>query len=285
MSVTYTAPSIPFEEVADPVRSPQEEDGENGFRATRTLQCNWADRLTLASQLLKAYVVSQSGRVFLIGDKYPYRSRAYVKNIRGIQPVGVSSQGGSAGQISWPHARLTVEYGERDFDPSPSGGSSDSALVVAEETFDQSGEFLTLPNKKLYWDSSQNEPVENAEAPGFLVDMIDWTYSFTEKNSSLPAAFKDDIYKVNSVQITSRSLGITFAAEELLYLGPRVRRQIFSDGDVAMNVDLRYRFRRGTWNKFFRSANATPQQIYDDSGAVFKPYETADFKSRHDVSD
>lgn len=284
-TITYTAPTVDYSELTLPRKSPIETNGTEGFRATRILRCAWSDRHTLAAQLQRAYQVSVTGtisRTFRIGDKYPYRDGVYVRNVISMEGAGKPAAG-SGNTVSYPFADLTVEYGERNFDPDSGGGSgssggSDALVVVAEEEIDAAGEFLTLPNKKLYWDASQEDPIENAEAPGLLVPILSWSYSFSE-DDSIPSSVKDAVGKVNSGSMSSPSLGLSFGAEEVLFHKLRVMRRTFSDGSTQSDVTLQFLIRNHSWNKFFKSATQSAQAIYDDSGSVFKPYETVNLAS------
>lgn len=284
-TIDYTAPTVNYVELTHPNRSPVESDGDDGFRATRILRCAWEDRHSLVAQLRRAYVVTAGTRSFRIGDKYPYRSGAFVSAVTGIEGVGKPSAG-SGNTVSYPQADLTVEYTERNFDPDGGGGGSDGSdgsgstapVVVAEEEIDAAGEFLTLPTKKLAWDILAFDPIENAEAPGLLVPILSWSYSFSE-DDSIPTSVKDAVGMVNSSSMTSPSLGLSFGAEEVLFHKLRVTRRVFADGSVQSDVTLLFLIRNHSWNKFFKSGTQEPQPIYDESGAEFKPYQTANLSA------
>ena len=289
--ITYTAPAIAFEEISLPTKSPQEKWArQGGFSAVRTLKCAWADRLTLARQLLRAYTVVTLGRTFIVGDLYPYRSRCYVTGITGITPVGKATSGSP---ISWPHAYLTVQYEGRSFTPGGASGgpgvssssvsSNQEFFTVADFTLDVAAEFLTLPGKKLYWndvDSTSSgalEPIEDVEAPGRLVRMMDTSVNWRE-SGTLPTALHTLAGYVNSDEVTSTVLGWTFPIETLLYQGISATKEIFSDGSTDVwDVTGRLTYRPDGWNKFYKSGTTAAQPIYDGSGAVFKPYPTTQF--------
>lgn len=286
MAITYTAPAVEHVELTHPRRSPMESDSGEGFQATRILRCAWASRHQLSAQLQRAYEVTSGSRTFRIGDKYPYRDGVFVRRVTNIEGVGKPSSG-SGNTVSYPQADLIVEYAERQFDPDNDGGGSGSGssgsgstppIIVAEEEVDGAGEFLTLPNKKLYWDSSQEDPIENPEAPGLMVSLLSWSYSFSE-DDSVPVSVLNALNKVNSGATSSPSLGLSFGAEEVLFHKLRVRRQSFADGTSQSDVTLVFLIRPGGWNKFYRSANQSPQVIYDDSGTEFKPYVTVNLEA------
>lgn len=283
MSVTYTAPTIDYEDVTFGLANgPVESFSQNGFTATRFLKCAWADRLTLADQLQTAYQVAQSGRVYRIGDLYPHKSGVYVRSVSSIRPAGKSSTGANAKTAAWSDAMLTVEYEERQFNPNASADSSDSssdpAFVIATETFETSAEFLTLPNQTLYWDNAQAEPLKDLEVPTRIIGMGDWAYEF-DAESELDQDLADNTGYCNSGALTAPTLGLNFAAETLLYRGLRVRREIVLGSNTVRRVSLRFTYRPSGWNKFFRSGEQTAQVVYDSSGTEFKPVPTANFVS------
>lgn len=284
---TYTPPTIPFEELSSPQGSPTESGDLESFKATRVLRCAWSDRLTLFDQLLTAYKVTSGLRTFVVGDKYPHRDRVYVRRISSITGVGPIATD-STGVKRWEYADLRVEYESRSFDPSGGGGISDSsdspaeAFQVAEETIQPSAEFLTLPTGAIYLDASQNDLVAESNAPGVLIAMFDYTYSYTENlgnNGTLSSDLIDKLFTCNSATISSTTLGLTFAAETLLFLGASVQLQTLSNGDRIADVSLPFRFRRTGWNRFFVKDSATPVVVYDSSGSVIEPYEPVNFAS------
>lgn len=284
---TYTPPTISFEELSSPQGSPTESGDLESFKATRVLRCAWSDRLTLFDQLLTAYNVVSGTRTFVIGDKYPHRSRVYARRISSITGVGPIATD-STGVKRWEYADLRVEYESRSFDPEGGGGISDSsdspaeAFQVAEETIQPSAEFLTFPTGSIYLDSSQKDPVAEANAPGVFIPMFDYTYSYTENlgsSGTLSSDLVNKLFTCNSASISSTTLGLTFDAETLIFLGPSVRLQTLSNGDRIADVSLQFRFRRTGCNKFFVKDSATPVDIYDSSGSIIKPYEPVNFVS------
>jgi len=276
MGSVYTAPTIDFEETTDP-KSPIESnsDGEQ-FVATRTLECAWSDRLTLMEELLTAYDVTISGRVFVFGDKYPHRNRVFCKGIERIE--GFGSPGGSGSNASWSKARITARYEEAEFDPDGNFSSGGNDLQVFEEDFDFQTEQIVVPSSlKLFW--PDGDVVEDVDAPLRQFSVMRWSLSFTEK-TTLPASFRSSINKVNSDTVTSQTNGFTFDPETLLYIGPRIRRTIFASGDVVNNVTLNFAHKPdGGWNKFFQPGEQDAQEIYIDKNANtrFKPFKTTGF--------
>lgn len=283
MSVIYTAPTIDFEELTAPTTSPSESnDRSSGFKATRTLRCAWADRLTLMDQLLRAYAITGSTGNFFRGDFYPHRDKVYVTNISGIKAHGRSGPGSSNKIASWTMADLTVQYEQLSFDPD-GGDSSDSSdpsqFNVWEESVNYSAEFITLPDVTLYWDNAQNAKVENVEAPALTIPNMEWTLSGTLA-TPLPGGIVSMVGRVNDAQIKTTSLGLTFAAETLLYTGAQIQREV---GDGAVDLSLAFIYKPTGWNRFFKSGEQDPQQLFTRTGAAYDPFQTADFVGQLDI--
>jgi hypothetical protein len=96
----------------------------------------------------------------------------------------------------------------------------------------------------------------------------------------VPAAVLTLIGKVNSTDVASPSLGLTFAAETLLYNPPRLRRQVSSSGAVSVTLAYAFLYKPQTHNKFWRAATQAWEPIFKTgvSGAV-KVYELGDFSA------
>ena len=295
MGHTYTAPTIEYQELAGPNESPVEWFDERGqFNARRFIICDWADRLTLAEQLLTANLVSTSATgTFYVGDGYPWFPGVYVKAVPDIRPFrGKAIQ--QSGFTHWTaYAILEVLYGAHPFNPTggnSSGEGSASDFQLYEEEISTAAEFLTLPNDQIQWNT--NEPVDNMSAPGRLLPMMEWVISFRRAEQAdsssndpsdldgIPNAMMDLIGHVNESTVVSKTLGKTFPAETLLYMGPSARRQVFASDSVRIwDITLRFTYKvLGTWNLFFRSGEAEPQPIKlkaDDS--TYKPYPLGPF--------
>lgn len=271
MAVTYTAPNVSYSECELPTRSPSEgHDGER-FRATRVLECAWDNRLTLMEQLLGAYSIDSSGRVFRVGDVYPHRSGVYVESIPRIEGYGQRAADGS-GNSRWKKARLTVNYAQRSFNPdADSSGGSVSDLALFDETIDGSIQVIAVPaDKKLFW--ADGTPIRDADVPLRQESVMRWSVNWTEE---IPVASNllSLAGQTNTSSITSVSLGLTFAAETLYYQFPTIQRTVFESGTNLANVSVEFLYKPSGWNKFFQPGVQASAAIYTDAGASsqFKP--------------
>lgn len=275
MPVIPAVITIAYEELNAPEESPAEAFSQEGFRATRFLKCAWADRITLAQELMGTVTSIETdgpGILWVLPHEYDHFDGAYVQGVS-MRGFGGISGDSTAHTAAYNAAILTVEYS------NASGGiviDNDSDEVI-EEGIEAGGQFLTLSEQKLYWDSGSTERLNPTEAPQYFQGLTDWTYS-RKRVRVIPASFITLYGKVNDAQVTSRSTGITYDAETLLYSTFNIRRLITTTGAQAWDLNMRFTHNRQGWNKFRKRANATPQPIYA-GGSVHKPYETGDFTS------
>ncbi len=282
-AITYSNPTakVNFSEMTAPRKSPIEAQTEQGFRATRYLKCAWRDRLTLMDALTGAYRIeltnSSLNRRFVRGDKYPWREGVFFKRVSNIEPFGEPSAADAGNHIAdWDgpgaFAVLTCEYEEQDFNDDTQ--QTDTEVKYAEEEISVAAEYLTLPSEKLKWVGSNTEIGDATVAR--VVRMLEWNISFTEMDT-IPQGLADHSGKVNSVSVTSRTLGVTFGPEQLLYNGIKAKRELFIDGARAWAVTLGFLLKPFSWNKAFRAGKQAPQAMKSDTEDPYKPYPIVSF--------
>lgn len=262
--------SIPFEEFE---KSPEEGYGERGFEATRTLRCAWADRLTLAQELQGIFF--RSGAYTLdLPHLYPHLDVARcvgVPNIVGHDDDRPMPDGADTSVATYTFALLTVKYGVL----FPNGGLGVDGRELTDETIEPFSEFLTLPPDDLTWGSG-GDPLTADEAPGQLFRGFNWVFTRTNV-LSIPSEYASLIGCVNNASITSTALGFTFPAETLLYTPPTLSRKMNPDGVTSKwTLTLRMSFKPQEWNKFFRAATGTYEEIFAGTTRI-RPYTPADF--------
>lgn len=268
--------------------SPKERESDNGsFTATRRLLCAWADRGTLARQLLGG-AISASGsnvadNVIQLPQIYPHKDsnsvRARFVDTEPFFPEEITA--GSSTQLSsYTDAVLTVEY-------APNGdqgelSDDDSVDVLAEEDVASWTEYIQGPQIQLAW--AANKLATDSAPLTKMVKGLDWIYT-RKRMASVGQAFWDLLGHVNDSAIKSQSLGITFPPETLLYDGIGLGRTIRSDGVSQWETKLTFKSRGGgdgaTWNHFWDFAANAWKPLYlalvDSNGGVttgdrVKPY-------------
>lgn len=271
--------TVPFQTtvVYEEIHGSRREDlSDQGIRGSRTLKCAWADRITLARDLRGYTEPSGTDQIIHLPQVLPGWSNVPVSAVS-ISGFGASSSdGGNTTIASYAHALLDVTY-----QPNGSEDNQGGDNPFASESIEGAAEFLKLSSEKLYWDNAQTEPVLDAEAPGRLIRMLDWTIQI-EEMASLPSDLFSLVGYVNQNSAISPRFGYQFEAETLLLQPPRIRRKITTDGTGTWAVDIKLTFRPGGWNKFFRSGQTTsgvwnPVPMYDSSGNELKTYPTGDF--------
>jgi hypothetical protein len=266
--------------------SPQETFDAAGFHATRKLKCEWYDRFQLAAELKGTVAYGSENITVTQPQLYPAYSSARVVSVS-IEPFGkVGAHEDDEDELvdtqwaSYPFAMLNVEYASPvavDFGGGANNNDPDGAIV--EESLEPFAEFINLPGRNLFW--FNGDKVTDTEAPGHLQRGCQWVYK--KKNLPyVPPATLTLIGKVNVISLYSYSLGLTFAAETLLYNPPRLIRQKFATG-AASGWDLEYRFtyRPTGWNKFYNPKMQSYGFMYPSSAlsTPIKFYELADFKT------
>jgi len=241
---------------------------EGGVVAERIFEVDWADRLTFADEL--------RGTVGPVIRTRP----ATFPGMDWMFCVDVAVEGsgrvlGTSDVIAYDKAKVTARYEPGEFD------EGDDRLLVTE-SLEPSVEFLTMPSEGLFWDNAQEEPIAPEEAPGKLHIELAWIYTKHEV-LELPAATLTLLGHVNQVAMRSPTLGLTFAAETLLYHIRPLVREITTEGVQAWTVTYVFNYNPPGWNKYYRPSeedgDGTPvwQSMYDDTGDVWKQYPTGDF--------
>lgn len=260
--------SIAFEEMES---SPVERLLPSGFQATRRLKCAWADRLDLARELSGSAEWVEDALVVTPAATYPTFSAAAVRSVE-ISPFGsVSADAEDSSLAAYPAAILTVRYAT----PSADSSSSASPTTLVAESLEPTVEFLTLSADGLRWTSTTGTALLPDEAPSRLIRGLNWVYTRYRMPVVVPATFSL-VGKVNSASITSTTLGVSFAAETLLYNPPTLRRTTSLAGVSDWQVTYRFSYRPTGWNRFWRSSTAAFEQIFTASAGL-TVYPTGDF--------
>jgi hypothetical protein len=133
-------------------------------------------------------------------------------------------------------------------------------------------EFLTLPGRQLWWGKNLDpdfvgpqlptRPLGDEASPGMLVQGMTW--KIVRYNVlSVPQVWRDLSGYVNSDQLYSKTLKMTFEPETLLYMPMTMQRTITSEGLKAWTVTQTMSHRLTGWNKFYRARSGTWESVYD----------------------
>ncbi len=249
--------------------SPQNESlAESGRSATMILRCAWEDRWALMEEILLPF-----------GWRYPhypvpppgYGDVRPIATSCGCKPFLAKNEG-EGQECAYDTALITVQ-----FQPSRITEEEETYDIYAE-SIEPTAEFLTLDHSLFAWGSANGDALKPDEAPGRVERGLDYVYT-RYRQATLPAKILTLPGSVNASAITSASLGLTFAAETLLFNPPSIDRTMATDGSDGFTSVYRLSYKKPGWNVYWRSATQKYQAMYlkDGDGEVFKPYEPQSF--------
>jgi len=250
--MSYYTTTVETEELAG---SPQENWDENGLTATVQLQCAWAERTTVAAETVG------------LNQLYPRipTSKARAKSSACV-PFGACSQAAS-GAVGYEHAMVTVQYVAKD---APEGED------LISESLEPTAEFQTLDYRGFCWSSGSGTPLEKDEAPGRLVRGLDYVHTRHRMTSVSPAVLSLVGY-VNAGAMYAPTLGLSFAAQTLLYNPPSLSKKYTTTGSDFTVGTFRFTFKPNGWNTFWRQATQAYEAMYVKGGGVYYNFPLGDF--------
>ncbi len=232
--------ALPVTENYDELQgSPVETDAVMDFQATRVLRCAWADRLTLADQMLTGYLVNLGadcdGNVIVsrMGQLYPYRDGIFADTCH-IEPFStdISAVNGNGQFAGYSWAKVTVHYKPYSFDVI-------TGNLLAEESVRVSTQVVHIPYAQLYWAGTPPVALNQGESPTKIIRVLEWSLSYRQL-LVIPSCWLDATGNVNCDEVTSPQLNRTFAPESLLYHGPEITRVVGESGRQYWNVTLSF---------------------------------------------
>jgi len=265
--------SVDYEELSFPDASPTEHVGKEYFQATRILQCDWADRLTLYKELLGYTEQSGDTVIYHQPHAYPHNKRLFADEIT-TRPEGPEENPADSSVMEWKKALLTVQYRVPPFGVVPDDTEPPETLV--SESLEPSAQFLTLNGRKVYWDNAQAQPLGEDYDFSFPVRQMDWVYT-RHQMPWIPAAVTTLVGTCNEAEMTSATLGLTFPPETLLFGTPQLSRDITNEGYQAWRATFRFTYKPSGWNTVYNKATGQFAKIYDENGNQLKPITPADF--------
>ncbi len=271
--------------------SPTRDTDENGSVTIRSLKCAWDDAETLQDQILGStrweplqggpFPGQQGTLTIILAQKNPHSAAIQRARRVSIKPwagaIDDTTSTSTAPKIKYTFAELTVEYRLINT-ATGSRGEREST----QETLRPSAEFITLPGKQLYWDATQTELLTDEDAPGQLIRMMEWVYSIRPSvrisDQTLELVGNVNDIAIESGEIITTSGPLIFEAETLLYPGPDLGRRVVGSSNFSWRTEITMLWRKQGWNNFPRatSAGVVFQNIFDSTGAIFKPYVPAD---------
>ncbi len=249
-----------------------------GVTVERRLECEWDDAPILAREIMGLAISDGVATTTYKPQLYELEGvnnlYAYEAEIKG---VGTTVTSPADAQVAeYKLAFVSVRYGipER-------ADTEDATETYISETLTGATEFLTLSNRKLFWDANQTEEVESGESPAILIPMLEWTYTL-HNQPNIPTGLLELVGCVNKKDVKSGELGITFAAGTLLCANPTATREVTSEGTTNWAVHCRFIWRKEGWNYMPRADKSDGNTIdwlhhYTETGKVAAFYTEKNF--------
>ena len=231
--------------------SRSEQGSETGLEASVQLRCTWGNRLTLADDL--------------ISNRRPWPSFTAAKCFSAsITPDGADYT--TAGQeCVYTHAIVSANY------------STLAQRDLISESIEPVANFRTLDHRLFRWNGGAGVPLNEQEAPGQLIrsfNLVRTMYNIP----AVPATILSLPGCCNSAVYSSALLGLSFAAETLLFGLKPLTRTITTGGTTGFTVTTSFSFQPNGWNRFWNQrANAYQFIHLAGSGTPYKPYPPAAF--------
>ena len=244
--------------------SPDEGADRDGFTATRKIMCAYADRHLLSAELLT-----------MPGQLYPYKSCLARATKVGIVGMGQFQWTGTA--PTYEKAVLTVQYSTPKWGHPEQRGGSGSDYI--SESLEPTAEFMTTDWHGLTWGSGGPALVAE-EAPGRLIRGLDYVYK-RHHVMVVPSAALTLVGLVNLAAQGTATLGLTFAAQTLLFQPPLIDRVVDTLGVSKLTLTYRFTFRSSGghgWNWYWHKDTQTYKQMYKGT-TPYLQYETGDFSA------
>lgn len=244
---------------------------------TRTEARAWIEGATASVQLDCAY----ENRYLLSEDLFLNGIWPFVAGldfrpiVQNISIVPLEEECTTTGQsIDYKTARLTVNYGvDRSAGNSDQGAGAGTGRQYYTEELVPQVEVISLQEDKFYrkpvaWDLDP-DPNKNKD----LIKLNETNYpTFRQYTFSIirtfynwitvPTEFKDFKGHVNDAEVTFPSLGLTFAAEELMFVPRNAQKTVSSEGTAGYTVQVEFIERKGGWNKYVLQNEGEPEAIW-----------------------
>jgi hypothetical protein len=147
--------------------------------------------------------------------------------------------------------------------------------TLFDERIIPAAEFTTQDYRNFRWGSTTGDLLKEGEAPGKILRKC--ALSRTLYNvAAVPLIFLTGIGGVNNTAYTSLSLGLTFAAETLLFEPGESSRSFTTLGTDGFTVSLNLEYNPNGWNKYWRAETQGYESQYIAGGAEYKSYEPLD---------
>lgn len=231
----------------------------NGFSASVTLQCAWADRYALMEDLLG----------------FP---RYFPKSLGGLTAyaVGASARPMLGEYTDDPTSQMINNYDTAFVDVTYNTTITD----VASETLESAIEAIPLSYSNFNWGGLGGPLLVEGEAPPLILkslNLVRTRYRLT----ALPVDIINAVGMVNQFTYTSAYLpGLVFPSETLLFEPAPAQRSFTNFTSTGFTLTLKFGYKPQGWNKYWRSFSQSWESIYNvGSSTPNKSYPLYDFSA------
>ena len=270
-----------YEEMGLPNASPQVEYSLEMIRLTRYIKTAWSTSADLASQFIGS--VQQPSA---LGDSFSYYlpheyNAMSTPSMRAVSagetPFGKSTAYSVGGELA-----SYTQYDDTIMSVVYESVSDTSLQLLYDENFQSSVDFITIPGRKLFWNSDgATEPVGEDESAGIRYQRGEWSYTI-KRIPFLRAAFWDHQGKVNKTAVESQKYDLRFLPGTLLFESAVPSNRTNYLGDIEFSAEARFAYNSLGWNKFPRAGKLKAdgtfdlQKMYVSGPIEYKPYGEAE---------
>lgn len=220
--------------------------------AERKLVCFWDDVLEVLTELDAA-----PGWPW---QAYPQGAADALIRTASVEGIGRSMSPVSSPAQSYKWAYITCHYSTRGPKYHPDYGFIEERVIVAGESF-------AVDVTDLRW-ASDSTQVKEGDAPHNHRDLLEYQIDFSNV-LSVPAWVLTRQGACNLAAFATATLGITFAAQTLKYIGCTIVGKYSLGYLPRYNVTAKFAFRAPQWNKHWRAGKSAWEAVKTKDGADY----------------
>lgn len=232
-------------------------DNNQPGQASVVLRCAWSDRNALMTDLL---TFPRYFPYYIGVKKYAFHCTAIPAPGTGYSNVSPTDQA-----CLYTQALVSVQYGSQITD-------------IGSESIEPTIEYDVLDHRRFKWvaGGSTGVPLLEGEAPPLISRSLNIMRT-KYRMAAVPPEMLTCIGKVNDSVYTSLTLGLSFAAETLLFQPQSASQSFTTAGTSGFTISFKFSYKANGWNKFWRTETQSWSNVYIDGGSQYKPYTLGDF--------
>jgi len=239
--------------------------------ATRTLQCDWADRYDV-----RDYLLGYANRAYLYDDNLFAMSCD-------IDPFDTPPMPDVGETTKYVKAILKIRY--ESVIGSPKDGEASAGNITGtdfcEESIEVDTQVISVPSGDLFWSRNPDRVIDDGQAPEKVFSIVNYNVTF-HNVKVIPTTFYTLIGTVNIAAYNVDKTGpISTEQGTLLYRGPSERRSVTTFGTAGWDVTLQFsKIMNGDdkgWNFFWDPKEQEWSPIIDSEENPVVFYEEADW--------